>query len=104
MGCEIIDADVILANVLRYRKTVDMAFLRLLREKLLPNFYLEVDSESINTAVWLHSELFAWGDEEGIIRRAREADYLFDSNAYMDTSYPLPDGCKLSDFRHVCSE
>jgi len=94
MACEIIDADVVLAHALRYHESVDMAFLRKLQTKLLPDFYLDIDSDAVGTAVWLHSELFAWG-ETGVIHRAPTAEPLFASDSYMEASYPLPDGCEL---------
>ena len=93
--CQVIDSDAVLAYVLAQREAVDMAFLRGLRRKLCPDFFLDVDSESIASAVFLHGDLFAW-QSEGVVRRASNAKRLFDSPKYIEASYGarLPEECR----------
>jgi hypothetical protein len=69
---KIIDADVVLAYVLLHQRGVTMAELRKLRKALLPEFYLEIDSASIGSAVFL-CHLFCWhpGGSLGVVVRTQ---------------------------------
>ncbi|MEA1951024.1 MAG: hypothetical protein U9N87_06545 [Planctomycetota bacterium] len=93
--CQVIDSDAVLAYVLTKLKTVNMAALRDLRAKLCPDFFLDIDSESIASAVFLHADLFAW-ESEGVVRRADDSQSLFASLEYIDASYGmrLPLACR----------
>jgi hypothetical protein len=93
--CQVIDSDVVLAYVLAQREAVDMVLLRGLRTELCPDFFLDIDSESIASAVFLHAHLFAW-QSEGVVRRASNSENLFDSRQYIDASYGarLPEECR----------
>lgn len=93
--CQVIDSDAVLAIVLSRLPTVDMAFLRDLRVHLSPDFFLDVDSESIASAVYLHSDLFDW-ESEGVVRQADHARRLFASREYIQAAYGtrLPNECR----------
>lgn len=93
--CQVIDSDVVLAIVLSQRDAVDMALLRDLRTRLCPDFFLDVDSESIASAVYLNAALFAW-EREGVVGRAGNAQRLFASQKYIDASYGarVPQECR----------
>ncbi len=93
--CEVIDSDAVLAFVLMQRDAVDMAFLRDLRAKLCPDFFLDIDSESIASAVYLNADIFAW-EREGVVCRAGNAQSLFASHEYIEASYGarLPHECR----------
>jgi hypothetical protein len=93
--CQVIDSDAVLAFVLSQRESVDMAFLRKLQTKLCPDFFLDIDSESVSSTVFLHSELFDW-KSEGVVCRASDAQNLFASSTYIEASYgaSLPEACK----------
>lgn len=93
--CQVIDSDAVLAIVLSQRDAVDMAFLRDLRRNLCPDFYLDIDSESVASAVYLNAALFAW-EREGVVRQAGNAQSLFASQKYIDASYGsrVPQECR----------
>ena len=93
--CQVIDSDAVLAIVLSRRGAVDMAFLRNLRAHLCPDFFLDIDTESIASAVYLHADLFVW-EREGVVRQSGKAQSLFASRDYIEASYGsrLPPECR----------
>ena len=99
---QVIDSDAVLAYVLMQRESVDMAFLRDLRAKLCPDYFIEIDSESVGSAIFLSPEIFAW-ENEGVVRRADDTEKLFSSQEYIEASYGsrIPIGCRDKITNHI---
>lgn len=91
---KIIDADVVLIYVLAIREKVTMAELRKLRSALLPEFYLDIDSLCISSAVYM-SPLFRWL-KDGSVGRGERLEGL--SPQYIVDTYDCPEECR----RRLC--